>query len=372
MVRRRTRVPGAKNTGIYTTAGGKYEIGWPDADGKWRWKAGFDGLMEARRARSTELSKAASGERVAASPKLTLSAAGDVWMRERVPTLRPATADIYERHLRVHVKPALGGRKLSAIKPRDIAAYVTRKRAAGCSAWAIKGHLTVISAIYSFATRHLDFTGASPVSLLDRMERPDVSVQIIEREVRPLPLPRVTAVMLLEHKARSQYSGQRAFVFSTRTGRPIHQRDVLRALYRAQGYARTPDGLPTFPELFKHDEHGHLAVDPKGKFIPRLVKRSELDLPNFHALRHGAAMSCDDAEEARDLLRHKNSNVTRAIYRAHFDDKRREGLRERMESRAERRDGNPAQVSPEGKFGEVADLQRLRKTPQRHDPHLTT
>jgi len=28
-------------------------------------------------------------------------------------------------------------------------------------------------------------------------------------------------------------------------------------------------------------------------------------------------MDCDDAEEARDLLRHKNSNVTRAIYRAH-------------------------------------------------------
>jgi hypothetical protein len=29
-------------------------------------------------------------------------------------------------------------------------------------------------------------------------------------------------------------------------------------------------------------------------------------------------MDCEDAEEARDLLRHKNSNVTRAIYRGHF------------------------------------------------------
>jgi hypothetical protein len=27
-------------------------------------------------------------------------------------------------------------------------------------------------------------------------------------------------------------------------------------------------------------------------------------------------MDCDDAEEARDQLRHKNSNVTRAIYRS--------------------------------------------------------
>jgi hypothetical protein len=44
-------------------------------------------------------------------------------------------------------------------------------------------------------------------------------------------------------------------------------------------------------------------------------------------------MDCDDAEEARDLLRHRNSNVTRAVYRAHFADKQRERLRAKMEAR---------------------------------------
>lgn len=44
-------------------------------------------------------------------------------------------------------------------------------------------------------------------------------------------------------------------------------------------------------------------------------------------------MDCEDAEEARDLLRHKNSNVTRIVYRAHFGDRRRELLRARMEAR---------------------------------------
>jgi hypothetical protein len=48
-------------------------------------------------------------------------------------------------------------------------------------------------------------------------------------------------------------------------------------------------------------------------------------LPDFDALRHGAPMDCEDADEARDLLRHGNSNVTRAIYRAHFTDKRTRG-----------------------------------------------
>jgi hypothetical protein len=43
-------------------------------------------------------------------------------------------------------------------------------------------------------------------------------------------------------------------------------------------------------------------------------------------------MECEDAEEVRDPLRHRKSNVMRAIYRAHFEDKRREQLRARMEA----------------------------------------
>jgi integrase len=60
--------------------------------------------------------------------------------------------------------------------------------------------------------------------------------------------------------------------------------------------------------------------------LRRAKRKDPPPLPDFHALRHTAAMDCQDAEEARDLLRHKNSNVTRAIYRGHFNDKRRELL----------------------------------------------
>src|SRR4051812_21331976 len=49
-----------------------------------------------------------------------------------------------------------------------------------------------------------------------------------------LPLPRSTAQMLLEHKARNAAPRTpHSYVFGTRIGRPIHQRNVLRALYRA-------------------------------------------------------------------------------------------------------------------------------------------
>jgi integrase len=149
-----------------------------------------------------------------------------------------------------------------------------------------------------------------------------------------LPLPRSAAVMLLEHHERSANPSRRAYVFTTKTGRPLGQRNVLRALHRAQERARTPESTPTFPELFEHDEDGNLVIDGKGNYVLRRAKRKELPpLPDFHALRHTAAMDCEDAEEARDLLRHKNSNVTRAIYRGHFTDRRRELLRARLEAR---------------------------------------
>lgn len=45
----------------------------------------------------------------------------------------------------------------------------------------------------------------------------------------------------------------------------ISQRKVLRALYRAQERARTPEGLPTFLELFERDARGrHVVVDARG------------------------------------------------------------------------------------------------------------
>ena len=195
-----------------------------------------------------------------------------------------------------------------------------------------------------------------------QVDRQGVRVPLKTEEAKAtLPIPRATAAMLREHKARSPHSGRKAFVFGTRSGKPLGQRNVLRALYRAQEKARDVGGRPTFPELFEHDEHGHLRVDDRGAFVLRRAPRRDLPpLPDFHALRHGAAMDCEDAEEARDLLRHKNSNVTRAIYRAHFGDVQRERLRARMEARMEAANGNTSQETPDDAPAEVVELRAAR------------
>lgn len=113
-------------------------------------------------------------------------------------------------------------------------------------------------------------------------------------------VPRAVAKMLRGLRARSAYSRPRDFVFATRTGRPLSQRNVCRALKAAQKHARTRAGKPTFPDL-------HLdAPTPRGA------------VPNFHSFRHTAASYAlaagDTAEEISWMLRHKTPAVTRAIY----------------------------------------------------------
>jgi integrase len=208
----------------------------------------------------------------------------------------------------------------------------------------------------------LDDLETGTITFTHQIDRGGLRVPLKTRESKAtLPLPRAIAQMLLEHKARSSHTGGRAFVFATSSGRPLAQRNVLRALYAAQERARDAQGLPTFAELFQPDEHGHLAVHERGEYVPHPRPRRELPpLPDFHALRHTAAMECEDAEEARDLLRDKNSNVTRTVYRAHFGDRQREALRARMEARMEATNGSSPRQTASPQPGEVVDLRELR------------
>src|SRR5215217_5848976 len=136
---------------------------------------------------------------------------------------------------------------------------------------------------------------AATIRFTHHVDRKGRRVELKTEESKAtLPLPRSTGLMLLEHKARTRApTGQQAFVFGTRTGRAVNQRGVLHALHRAQERARDADGRPTFPELFEHDDNGHLVVDEHGCFVLRDLPRKELPpLPDFHALRHTAAMDC--------------------------------------------------------------------------------
>lgn len=408
---RRKRVPGRNNQNVYARSDGKFEVGYRDSSGRQRWKidgfpSRFDTITAAREARDVVLGKKASGQQVVPSPKLKFGEVADRWLAEPVSELRTSTRTTYEGHVRLHLGPRWGNRKVDTITVSDCAALVRELRAENMSEWTITGIVGVAGMIFRFAARHCGWTGQDPTALMLSTERPKVSqtqqrriytddelAQVLAVTTKPwttlfrlasviggrqaellglhwsdldlddldtatvrfafqldraakkrvelkteeskavLPLPRSVALMLLQHKARSSHTGPKAYVFATTNGTPLHPRNALRALYRAQEDARTPDGTPTFPELYEHDERGHLVVNESGAYVLAKVKRRELRLPHFHSMRHIAAMSCDDVEEARDLLRHRNSTVTAKVYRAHFSDQRRESLRAKLEAR---------------------------------------
>ena len=144
---------------------------------------------------------------------------------------------------------------------------------------------------------------------------------------RTIELPRQLATMLLEHRLATLHSRPGDFVFASRSGRALLQRNVLRALRRAQELAVDERGQPTFPALHEHDQRG------------RRVRPMPGALPNFHSFRHTAASHAiaagESAEEVSWQLGHRNSVVTRAVYVHELKTAERAAQRrQRMEARS--------------------------------------
>jgi integrase len=95
--------------------------------------------------------------------------------------------------------------------------------------------------------------------------------------VRTVPIPDELARILHAHQQRAMYTSPDDFVFATRTGRPFSQRNIARALRRAQFNAKGETGDPTFPILHEVSERGQPVPVPHGA------------LPSMHSFRHTVA-----------------------------------------------------------------------------------
>jgi integrase len=136
---------------------------------------------------------------------------------------------------------------------------------------------------------------------------------------RTVPIPRALAVILARHKLASRISAPDGYVFATRTGRPLSQRNVARALRTAQRAAVDEDGRPTFPALHERDANGKPVKVPRGL------------IPSMHSFRHTVAsralLAGESVDEIAFLLGHRDANVTRAVYVRELADTRRRAMR---------------------------------------------
>ena len=138
---------------------------------------------------------------------------------------------------------------------------------------------------------------------------------------RTVPIPRPVALLLAQHRLAAVPANTRheSYVFATRTGRPVSQRNVARALRRAQERAHDEQGRPTFPALHERDDAGKRLRPALGT------------IPSMHCFRHTFASRALAAGESVDevafLLGHRDGNVTRAVYIHEVADARRRAMR---------------------------------------------
>jgi integrase len=140
-----------------------------------------------------------------------------------------------------------------------------------------------------------------------------------DSSARTVPIPQELARILADHRRRSTFVSPNDFVFATRSGRPLGQRNTARALRAAQVQAANPDGWPTFPVLHALDQHGRPVPVPHGA------------LPSMHSFRHTVAsralLAGESVDEIAFLLGHRDANVTRAVYVRELADARRRTMR---------------------------------------------
>lgn len=136
---------------------------------------------------------------------------------------------------------------------------------------------------------------------------------------RTIPIPRELAALIARHKLATTDTSPTAYVFATRTGRPLSQRNVSRALRASQRRAVDEHGRPTYPILHERDLRGKPAPVPRGA------------VPSMHSFRHTVAsralLAGESVDEVAFLLGHRDGNVTRSVYVREVADARRRTMR---------------------------------------------
>ena len=347
---RRVRV----ERGIYERRDGRLELGWRDAQGRLRWRVVDGGISAARAALTQEHAKRARGEVIAADPRLTFNAAADARWEARVSRLRPATQRAYGPALK-HLRKHFGKQRVASITPPDVAVYIAGKdRLKG---WTLKGHLTVLSAVYRYANRYLGVTTPNPVAALDSIERPKTNDAKPKRILNDAELTRLIASVNSRHRLLFRVAAETGarlgevlglawediditsqtttFAFQLdRHGKRVplktdRSRRVLEITPGLAGGLRkhklaSEDTSPGALVFVRSTGRGHDHRNIGGRVLAKAAERAKLDpAPTFHDLRHTHASALIaqgwDIESVSARLGHADVATTQRIYVHEFD-----------------------------------------------------
>jgi integrase len=180
MSARRTKV--ANRRGIYYRLDRDdrrvYEFDYYDSAGRRRWQSVAGTLKEAEAAREELRRHRRKGETIAPARAPRFAVFADEWLAKKKTKVRSRTFEKYDDNLRLHVKPRLGGLKVSEVREDDVAGLVRAMEAQGYAGATIKGALVPLSGVLDAVVRN-GWLGSNPVSRLDRSERPKVKRKVM-------------------------------------------------------------------------------------------------------------------------------------------------------------------------------------------------
>ena len=172
----------------------------------------------------------------------------------------------------------------------------------------------------TWANLHLDPIDDAEIEFAHQVDRKgQIRPTKTDESARTVPIPAQLAQILMDHRRTCTHLAPADFVFATRSGRAISQRNTVRALRAAQTAARSAEGRPTFPVLQQQSAAGQ----------PLAIRHGAI--PSMHSFRHTVAsralLAGESIDEVAFLLGHRDANVTRAVYLRELSDGRRRSMR---------------------------------------------
>lgn len=168
-----------------------FEIAYRDSDGRQRRETVGPRLKQAEDRLAQVKADMSRGARIAPRRDLTVRAAAEAWWAS---TEHLRTREAYRKTLDCHVLPAFGRRRLEAVTPDDLARWAQRGKTLAYRleadrrlhpdrrddarptvpyrARTVNLALVTLGRVYGHAIRRQGYAGTSPVSALERAERP--------------------------------------------------------------------------------------------------------------------------------------------------------------------------------------------------------
>lgn len=307
-----------------------------------------------------------------APQRMTVGQWLDIWHREYLGHVKPATAYIYKNNIQNHIKPAIGAVQLADLKPHIVQQFINSMELAPSS---IRLAYKVLHQALKKAVE-LEYIPKNPASgcVLPRMEQKEIhplddqQLSVLLKASQGTRLENIIRVALFAGLRQSEILGLTWDCVDLRTGAITVNKQLARTNYRKNGIflspkngkARTVTAAKTVISALKAQKRIQAAAQLKagpmwdnpyrlvftdeiGKPLDqgrvevefsRIVSAAGLEGVRFHDTRHTYAVNSlragDDIKTIQGNLGHATAAFTLDRY-GHFTDRMKQDSADRME-----------------------------------------